>query len=152
MIETTRAQDEQAEQMAEQYGRCRVEEIPGSDDIRVVGMSDDVEMEQRRVAPDGSWRYDPTLGAATTPRIVQQPPKPARGYIVIRGNGKVVPCADMAHVGRVLLDELRDRAAAKVRARTSLTRDRELTADEQRAAVDAAVAAAMRELADEVEA
>lgn len=148
MFEPSRSQDEAAETMAEKYGRCRVEGRPDGSCL-IVGLTDDVEMEYRVVSPDGT--SVPAEHARRADQIARQPVAAPRGFLVIRspkvegGSRRVVPCADVEAVGRLMLEELRGAAKATVRARTSLTQDRELTALEQRAVIEATVAAALAE-------
>lgn len=146
MFEPSREQDAAAEAMAEKYGRCRVEGRPDGSCL-IVGLTEDVEMEYRVVSEDGT-----SVPAEHARRADQvKPAAPRHGFLVIRGareeggSRPVVPCVDLAHVGRVMLDELRRQASAQVRARTSLTQDRDLTAAEQRAVVEATVQAALAE-------
>lgn len=132
MFESTREQDAVAENLAEKYGRCRVEGRENGYAL-MVGMTEDVEMEYAYVSPDGKTvpAEHERQRRQALPRIVTQPPKQPLGFKVIR-DGKVRPCADLQEVARTLQHCLMADKAFRVRACVSLTRDRPLTPGETR--------------------
>lgn len=132
-FELTRPQEDAAEKMAEQYGSCRVEAIPpvtdGTCDALLVGLTGGVEMEFKRVRPDGTEVAAEHMRPGVRPTVVYARP---RGYALIVNDRTTTAAIPMPELARALAKALA-RGDGQVRAEARLrgSKVRPLTGEEQ---------------------
>ncbi|HEX7088670.1 MAG TPA: hypothetical protein VF192_00945 [Longimicrobiales bacterium] len=144
--ETTREQDARIEAMADQYGCARVEPIPPIDpesrhcDILVVGLSGDVEMEFKRIDPDGNEVAAEHMRAGTQekPRVVQAHPEGFR--MILDGATNTAGYQTLADAAWALASVVARTGLpeeVRLKAVVSGAKERELTGRERQQFLDA---------------